>query len=99
MAPWMGRAKSTMVVVPPKAAARLAASGDWVSTPGLPVHSWGTGVATWAWGSMPPGTTIFPEASMTRAASGPSTPGSVTATIFSPCTATSITATLWPVTT
>ncbi len=80
---WM--AKSVKVVVPPKSAARLTGSGGWVVAPGLP----GTGEATWAWGSMPPGMTILPEASKTLPASPRRVQGSATATIFSPATATS----------
>ena len=81
---WM--AKSSRVVVPPKRAARLTCSGGAV----LKFWPWTTkGAAMWAWGSIPPGTTILPEASMTRPASSVNVPGAATATIFSPCTATS----------
>ena len=40
--------------------------------------------ARWVWGSMPPGTTILPAASMTRAPSRGSEPGSPTAAMRSP---------------
>ena len=49
-------------VTPPKAAARVAASGGWVMTSGFPAHISGTGMLMCACGSMPPGTTILPRA-------------------------------------
>ena len=79
-------AKSTMVVTPPNAAARLAASGGWVITSGCPAHCSGTGMEMCACGSIPPGTTILPLASMTRPASAASVPGQPSATIVPPCT-------------
>ena len=57
---WM--AKSTMLVVPPNAAARVPVSkvsDDWVPP---------NGISIWVWGSTPPGSTSFPVASMTRSA-------------------------------
>src|SRR5919197_6708910 len=78
-------AKSTSVVVPPNSAARVTWSGGAVSMPGKPM----IGAAMCAWGSMPPGTTIFPVASMTRPMSLVNVFGSATATIFSPWMATS----------
>ena len=79
-------AKSTTVVTPPNAAARLAASGGCVMTSGCPAHSSGTGMEICACGSIPPGTTIIPRASMTRPASAASVPGHPTAAIVPPCT-------------
>src|SRR5919198_1923095 len=78
-------AKSTSVVVPPKSAARVTWSGGAVSMPGKPMM----GAAICACGSMPPGMTIIPVASMTRPMSLVSVFGSATATIFSPWMATS----------
>src|SRR5881628_675957 len=75
-------AKSTTVVTPPNAAARVAASGGCDRSSGRPPQYCGTGMAMWACGSMPPGRTILPSASMTRAASPGSEPGDATATIL-----------------
>ena len=49
---WMERLpeKSTIVVTPPKAAARLAASGGWVTTSARPAQFRGTGMPMWVWG-------------------------------------------------
>ena len=80
---WM--AKSISVVVPPKSAARLTSGGGAVVRFPCPMM----GAEIWAWGSMPPGTTTLPEASIIRPASSPSAPAAATATILSPCTATS----------
>src|SRR2546422_9151155 len=52
-----------------------------------------------ACGSIPPGITILPRASMTRPASAARVPGQPTATIFSPWIPTSISPTAWGVTT
>src|SRR3954465_5656987 len=57
---WM--AKSTMVVVPPQAAARVPVSK--VSAALVPPN----GISMWVWASTPPGMTHFPVASMTRSA-------------------------------
>ena len=76
--------KGGQVVTPPNAAVRLAASGGCVKTSGVPAQCSGTGMPMCAWGSMPPGTTILPVASITRAASAASVPGQPTATILSP---------------
>src|SRR5262249_18558888 len=70
------------VVTPPNAAARVAASGGCDMSSGRPDQYWGTGMAMWACGSMPPGSTILPSASMTRAASLGSEPGDAIATIL-----------------
>src|SRR5213078_3524121 len=75
-------AKSTTVVTPPNAAARVAASGGCDRSSGRPPQYCGTGMAMWACGSIPPGRTILPSASMTRAASPGSEPGDATATIL-----------------
>ena len=56
---------------------------------GWPVMEVQMGMATWEWGSMPPGTTILPEASTTRPTSPGREPGAATAAILSPSTATS----------
>src|SRR5256885_11577418 len=48
-------AKSTTVVTPPNAAARVAASGGCDRSSGRPPQYCGTGMAMWACGSMPPG--------------------------------------------
>src|SRR5207247_2333497 len=68
-------AKSTTVVTPPNAAARVAASGGCDRSSGRPPQYCGTGMAMWACGSIPPGRTILPSASVTRAASPGSAPG------------------------
>src|SRR6266550_3578840 len=54
-------AKSTTVVTPPNAAARVAASGGCDRSSGRPPQYCGTGMAMWACGSMPPGRTILPS--------------------------------------
>ena len=56
-------AKSTMQVVPPYAAARVPVSK--VSEVTVPPK----GISMWVWGSIPPGTTSRPEASITVSAS------------------------------
>src|SRR3954468_23812652 len=80
--------KSTMVVVPPQAAARVPVSNvseAWVPPKGLSMC---------VWPSMPPGMTYFPLASITVSALiGPSAllPGARTAAIASPSTTPSAT--------
>ncbi|PYM12321.1 MAG: hypothetical protein DMD81_24330 [Candidatus Rokuibacteriota bacterium] len=64
-------------------------SGGAARTPRSRAFGYGNGIAACACGSMPPGITILPVASITRPASSGSVPGSATATIFSPWTATS----------
>ena len=81
-------AKSTMVVVPPQAAARVPISK--VSEAKVPPK----GSSMWVWQSMPPGTTYFPVASMTRSAPDSADtasvePGWSTAAIVVPSTSTS----------
>src|SRR5436305_2940189 len=58
-------AKSTSVVVPPNAAARVpvSKSSDDVVPP--------NGISRWVWQSMPPGMTYIPVASITRSAPSP----------------------------
>ena len=56
-------AKSTMHVVPPKAAARVPVSK--LSEVTVPPN----GISMWVWGSMPPGMTSRPVASITVSAS------------------------------
>ena len=56
-------AKSTMQVVPPYAAARVPVSK--VSEDTVPPN----GISMWVWGSIPPGMTSRPEASITVSAS------------------------------
>ena len=79
-------AKSMMVVVPPQAAARVPVSN--VSTEKVPPN----GISMCVCASIPPGSTYFPVASMTRSAktlvvSSGSRPS--TEAIFSPWTSTS----------
>src|ERR1700677_5066736 len=85
-------AKSTMVVVPPHAAARVPVSN--VSAENVPPNGISMCVCT----SIPPGSTYLPVASMTRsaataagfsAAASPVTARASTAAIFSPATSTS----------
>src|ERR1700746_3480599 len=81
-------AKSTIVVVPPQAAARVPVSK--VSTENVPPNGISMCVCT----SIPPGSTYLPVASMTWSAAGAASPGGVTsrektAAIFSPATSTS----------
>src|SRR5205823_5856333 len=76
-------AKSRIIVVPPNNAAWLTRSGPSV------MFGWvwpGTGIGQrqWTCGSMPPGMTIWPVASITRPPSGARVPGAPIATIFSP---------------
>ncbi len=79
--PCVHRAKSMIVVVPPNNAARLTTAGGSVS-PGGPSGA-GIGHAQCTWGSMPPGITILPVASINRAPSGNGRlPGVVTDAIF-----------------
>ena len=61
-APRVWMAKSTMLVVPPNAAARVPVSK--VSDDSVPPN----GISMWVWGSTPPGSTSRPVASMTRSA-------------------------------
>ncbi len=81
--------KSTMLVVPPQAAARVPVSK--VSDALVPPK----GISMWVCASMPPGMTYLPDASITvstlRVRSLPSScePGASTATICSPSTSTS----------
>ena len=67
-------------VVPPKRAARLTCSGGAVRRLPGPIM----GASMWAWGSMPPGTTTLPAASMVRRTLSVIVLGAVMATIFSP---------------
>ncbi len=81
-------AKSTIVVVPPQAAARVPVSN--VSTEKVPPN----GISMWVCASMPPGSTYSPSASMTwpaaaAQATAVSLPGAASALIFSPSTSTS----------
>src|SRR5665213_652062 len=83
---WM--AKSMMVVVPPKAAARVPVSN--VSTDCVPPN----GISIWVWPSMPPGMTNCPVASITRSApcahsSEYAEPRAQRPTMISPSTSTS----------
>ncbi len=75
------------VVVPPHAMPRVSSSGPSVmeGCSGCDMIPW----ARWACGSTPPGETICPAASMTRAASVGSVPGAATTAICSPRTPTS----------
>ena len=76
--------KSTIVVVPPKAAAIVPVSK--VSAENVPPN----GISRWVCTSIPPGSTYLPAASMTSpAAELGSVPGAATAAIFSPSTRTS----------
>src|SRR5882724_1105937 len=77
-------AKSTIVVVPPKAAAIVPVSK--VSAANVPPNGISMCVCT----SIPPGSTYFPVASMTSSASE-SVPGAATAEMISPSTRTSAT--------
>src|SRR5579859_5362895 len=77
-------ANETTVVVPPKMAARVAASGDCSHTSSPRVQPLYIGSAMWACASTPPGSTSRPVASMIRAASIPAKPGSATTAIW-PC--------------
>ena len=72
-----------MVVVPPWSAARPTTSGGSVS-PTVP-SGLGNGQAQCTCGSMPPGMTILPVASISRTPSGSgNVPGAATATMRSP---------------
>src|SRR6478735_8182476 len=62
LCPTLCTAKSTMVVVPPQAAARVPVSK--VSEAEVPPN----GSSMWVWTSTPPGITYFPVASMTLSA-------------------------------
>ena len=79
-------AKSTIVVVPPIAAALVPVSN--VSLADVPPN----GISMCVWASIPPGITYLPPASITSSAviDGVND-GSTTATIFSPSTRTSAT--------
>ena len=85
--PWFWVAKSTMVVVPPQAAARVPVSKS--SEDRVPM----IGISIWVWTSTPPGTTSLSEASMTSAAASAaaamSLPGRSTASTRSPSISTS----------
>src|SRR5260221_4547049 len=77
-------AKSSTVVVPPCSAARVTCSGGplsmWLVTPGTTI-----GQPQWTCGSMPPGMTICPLASIVRLAPmAAKPPGAPIATILSP---------------
>src|ERR1039457_5410541 len=87
---WM--AKSTMVVVPPKAAARgpVRKSSALVVPP--------KGISRWVWQSIPPGRTYMPEASMTSAAEVAGMPAR-TSLMTSPSMRTSAAMVWWAVTT
>ena len=61
--PFAWIAKSTMHVVPPYAAARVPVSK--LSEDTVPPN----GISIWVWGSIPPGMTSLPVASMTVSAS------------------------------
>src|SRR5213079_887647 len=84
--PGRTKQKSTWVVVPPKTIPRVSSSGPsvWRLSSGCIEMKW----ARCVWGSIPPGTTIFPVASITRPAEVPGS-GRPTATMRSPWTATS----------
>src|SRR5215469_15967931 len=85
-APLACTGKSTIVVVPPKAAAIVPVSK--VSAENVPPNGISRCVCT----SIPPGSTYFPVASMTspaRAATASLAPGASTAAICSPSTSTS----------
>ena len=66
--PSKARAKSISVVVPPNSAARLTTPGGSVR-PAAPSGA-GMGQEQWTCGSMPPGMTTQPAASISRAPSG-----------------------------
>ena len=76
--PLVCTAKSTIVVVPPQAAARLPVSN--VSAAKVPPK----GSSMWVCTSMPPGITSFPDASIVRSATRPRSiePDATMATIF-----------------
>ena len=82
-------AKSTIVVVPPQAAARVPVSN--VSAENVPPN----GISMCVCASMPPGSTYLPAASMTRSASAAHEvaspePGAASAAIVSPSMRTSM---------
>ena len=84
-------AKSMIVVVPPQAAARVPVSN--VSAENVPPN----GISMWVCASIPPGSTYFPLASMTRSASAAHDeaspePGAARAVIFSSSMMTSVVA-------
>src|SRR6266446_522188 len=72
-------AKSMMVVVPPKAAARVPVSKSSLEV--VPPN----GMSRCVWASMPPGSSSIPEASMTRPAASAGREGAMSR-IFSPST-------------
>src|SRR5262245_7998869 len=90
-------AKSTSVVVPPQSAARLTCSGGALVV--WPPSRAGMGQWVCTWGSMPPGITSLPVASMMRPASQASVPGAAMEMMRSPSIPTSHTSTPWGVTT
>ena len=71
-------ANESTVVVPPKIAARVAPSGDWSHTSSPCVQPRYIGSKMCACASTPPGITILPVASITRASPGSTAPGSAT---------------------
>ena len=78
-------AKSIVVVVPPNSAAWLTRDAGSVSL--ASPSGTGIGQLQWTCGSMPPGMTTWPEASIVRPApSAARLPGAPIATIFSPWT-------------
>lgn len=84
--PTLWIAKSTMVVVPPQAAARVPVSK--VSAAYVPPN----GISMWVWPSTPPGMTYLPVASMVRSAlqlSAASVPWAASAAMRPPSTRTS----------
>ena len=76
-------AKSTIVVVPPKAAARVPVSKS--SLANVPPN----GSFMWVWPSMPPGIRYFPVASITSSAVTAAARFAPICTIVSPSTSTS----------
>ena len=86
--PCIQRVKSMMVVVPPNSAALPTTEGPWVRV-GVPSGTT-TGQRQWVCGSIPPGMTILPRASISRApAEIGKAPGAATATTLPPAIATS----------
>jgi hypothetical protein len=86
--PWVQRTKSIIVVVPPNSAARLTCAGPWVR-PGVP-SGLGRCQRKCTCGSIPPGMTILPAASISRAPCGTGkVPCTATAATRPPATATS----------
>ena len=96
-APGRTKAKSMCVVVPPHAMPRVSSSGPRVrpGSSGRVRIAWARCVC----GSTPPGETIRPDASSTRAPSVGSAPGSASTAMRSPWMPTSHGPTPWGVTT